>query len=203
MPWQTQAMRRIWLAFALVACQPSAPAASVETAAPAAAPAPTSETSAPEPSAEAPANAGDGAVDAEAAAACRERFRDLLSPQSQAQDAASLAAAAGCFAEAGAVGISIQLNRKLVESFPMSPEAKSALRQAGEAYEKVGHLADAARIYERYAELYAAEPDAIEKLERATCLRVSFDDTKSAEVNLAALERRYQKSVTLEALCPP
>src|SRR5262245_1301817 len=98
-----------------------------------------------------------------AAADCKEHegALDKASPQHTAEN---LLAAAACYRESGAVGREIAVLHALVASFPDDPRVKEALRGAGQAYEGIGHTADAARMYEEYARRYGAEPDAADLL---------------------------------------
>jgi TolA-binding protein len=135
------------------------------------------------------------------AADCKEHegALDKASPQHTAEN---LLAAAACYRKGSAVAREIVVLHALIASFPDHPRAKEAVRDAGQAYEGIGHTADAARMFEEYARRYAAEPDAADLLKRATCFRHGFGDDRTAEQNLQELRRRHRVTATLDELCP-
>lgn len=141
------------------------------------------------------------AAQPEEPADCKEHegALDKASPQHTAEN---LLAAAACYRQGGAVAREIVVLHALIASFPDDPRAKEAVRGAGQAYEGIGHTADAARMYEEYARRYAAEPDAGDLLKRATCFRHGFGDKRTAEQNLQELRQRHRVTATLDELCP-
>jgi len=136
----------------------------------------------------------------EAAQICEDQHGEALAAETQT--APTLLEAAACYDDAGAVGIAVRLRRTIVDRFGESDEAREAIRLNGASYERIGHVADAARSYEDYARRYPKEPDARELLVKAACFRASFGDDKSAERNRGELVRLYRETRTLAELCP-
>src|SRR5260370_19545845 len=80
--------------------------------------------------------------------------------------AATLAAAAACWRDAGAVGLAIRQWTVLLLEFPNAPESRDARRALATAYEASGTLIVAAERHREHARLYPGDPEAREKLIR-------------------------------------
>jgi tetratricopeptide (TPR) repeat protein len=82
---------------------------------------------------------------------------------------AELLALADCYQSALAPGGAIQVWERVVAEMPKSPEAKTALRALGPAYEAWGEYDKAAADYDAYARAYHGEADARDAEVRAVC----------------------------------
>jgi hypothetical protein len=82
---------------------------------------------------------------------------------------AQLLALADCYRSALAPGLAIRTWESLVTAAPKSPEAKTAQRELGPAYEAWGVFEDAAHDYDVYARTYRGETDARDAEVRAVC----------------------------------
>jgi TolA-binding protein len=138
------------------------------------------------------------AVDAKARAGCDAEYKAAAEQAPSALAARSLAAAAACFRNAGALDAAIRSWRELVEKYPKDEVSVDALDVLGTAYESIGDFVEAARAHAWFASMHPVGSHSRDKLVRAICMRRQLGLETSAALH--ELERR-QKVVAIAALC--
>jgi TolA-binding protein len=121
------------------------------------------------------------------------KYRDAVMNMKDAADPALLMEAADCLHADGKLGAAIAIWRAVVMKFTGTPDGTTAMRRAGEAYEQIGHFAEAADMYDEYARRYPKEADAEEKLVKATCFRHSLGQEREAANDADLLTRNYRR----------
>jgi hypothetical protein len=115
--------------------------------------------------------------------------------------AAELLALADCYHSAFLQGGAIDNWEKVIAMAPKSPEAKTAQRELGPAYEAWGEYDKAATNYDAYARAYHDETDARDAEVRAVCTWEQLGQDKDARLGLKYLTTWKKIRFDADHLC--